>query len=410
VTKPNSPLSEYKYIFYAFAGLVAVAPLATDTYLPAFPSLAEYLGVSIATIQYTIVVFMLGSTFGQFLGGPLSDSIGRLRVALIGCILFSLASLAIASTIDLQLLLWARAAQGFSAGAAGVVVSAIISENYSGKESARIMSTVTLVIMGVPLVAPLIGTFLIKMGDWHSIFYFLAAYGALVGLIVWANTPQQRLRPASKQRRNIVTGLKTMLANYRAVLAKPIGRLYLVAMGLNVTVYIIFATSASFVYMSYLGASLDLFPFLIGANTISLIIGNRFGVFLLRHYEPYRVCMIGSCILAFLCFQLLLTVTFLEPTLYLIVGLIIVAAGAIPISGPIASSVFMQLYDKNAGTASASMGIARVAIGMLGGLVVTIAHNGTLYPMAILMFIVSVFGAYCFYSAGSKLSLIESRP
>ncbi len=407
MTKPNSPLSEYKYIFYAFAGLVAVGPLATDTYLPAFPSLAEYLGVSIATIQYTIVVFMLGSTLGQFLGGPLSDSIGRLRVALIGCILFSLASLAIASTIDLQLLLWARAAQGFSAGAAGVVVSAIISENYSGKESARIMSTVTLVIMGVPLVAPLVGTFLIKMGDWHSIFYFLAAYGAVVGLIVWANTPKQRLRPASKQRRNIVIGLKTMLANYRAVLAKPIGRLYLVAMGLNVTVYMIFATSASFVYMSYLGASLEMFPFLIGANTISLVVGNRFGVYLLRHYEPYRVCMIGSSILAFLCFLLLLAVTFLEPTLYLIVGLIIVAAGAIPISGPIASSVFMQLYDKNAGTASASMGVARVAIGMLGGLVVTITHNGTLYPMASLMFIVSVFGAYCFYRAGSKLSSIQ---
>ena len=407
MAKPNSPLSDYKYIFYAFAGLVAVAPLATDTYLPAFPSLAEYLGVSIATIQYTIVVFMLGSTLGQFFGGPLSDSIGRLRVALIGCILFSLASLAIAATIDLQLLLWARAAQGFSAGAAGVVVSAIISENYSGKESARIMSTVTLVIMGVPLVAPLIGTFLLKMGDWHSIFYFLAAYGAVVGLIVWANTPKKRLRPVSKARRNIVTGLKRMLTNYRAVLAKPIGRLYLVAMGLNVTVYMIFATSASFVYMSYLGASLEMFPFLIGANTISLIIGNRFGVYLLRHYEPYRVCMIGSCILAFLCLLLLLAVTFLEPTLYLIVGLIIVAAGAIPISGPIASSVFMQLYDKNAGTASASMGIARVAIGMLGGLVVTIAHNGTLYPMAILMFIVSVVGAFCFYSAGSKLSLIQ---
>ena len=408
MTKPSSPLSEYKYIFFAFAGLVAVAPLATDTYLPAFPGLAEYLGVSIATIQYTIVVFMLGSTLGQFFGGPLSDSIGRLRVALIGCVLFSLASLAIASTNDLQLLLLARAAQGFSAGAAGVVVSAIISENYTGKESARIMSTVTLVIMGVPLVAPLVGTFLIKMWDWHSIFYFLAAYGAVVGMIVWANTPKQRLRPASKQRRNIVTGLKTMLANYRAVLAKPIGRLYLLAMGLNVTVYMIFATSASFVYMSYLGASLELFPFLIGANTISLIIGNRLGVYLLRYYEPYRVCMIGSCILAFSCLLLLLAVTFLEPSLYLLVGLIVVTAGAIPISGPIASSVFMQLYDKNAGAASASMGIARVAIGMLGGLIVTVLHNGTLYPMAILMFIVSVVGAYCFYSAGSKLSLIQA--
>ncbi|NNC98651.1 MAG: MFS transporter, partial [Gammaproteobacteria bacterium] len=159
MSSSQSPLSQFKYIFYAFAGLVAVAPLAMDTYLPAFPSIADYLGVNIATIQYTVVSFMLGSTLGQFLGGPLSDSVGRLRIAFAGCVLFSIASLAIAATTDLQLMLIARAAQGFSAGAAGVVVSAIIAENYQGKEAARTMSTVTLVILGVPLLAPMIGTF-----------------------------------------------------------------------------------------------------------------------------------------------------------------------------------------------------------------------------------------------------------
>lgn len=159
--------------------------------------------------------------------------------------------------------------------------------------------------------------------------------------------------------------------------------------------------------MSYLGASLEIFPFLIGANTISLVIGNRFSIYLLRHFEPFIVCTIGSCILAFLCLLLLMAVTFLEPTLYLIVGLVIVTAGAVPISGPIASSVFMQLYESNAGTANASMGIARVAIGMLGGLAVTLAHNGTLYPMATLMFIVAVLGAYCFYTADTMLNSIH---
>lgn len=404
---PTSPLKEYKYIFWAFAGLVAIAPLATDTYLPAFPSLAEYLGVSIATIQYTVVSFMLGSTLGQFLGGPLSDSIGRLRVALVGCLLFSLSSLAISSSTDLELLLWARAAQGFAAGAAGVVVSAVISDNYSGKESARIMSTVTLVIMGVPLIAPLIGTFLIKLGGWHYVFYFLAAYSAIVAALVKTNSPKQRLRPVSKEKRNLFLSIKTMFANYGAVLAKPAGRLYLAALGLNVSVYIVFATSASFAYMTYLGASLELFPFLLGANTISLLIGNRLGVLLLRYHEPYKVCMIGSCILGAFCIILLLAITLFEPTLYMVVGLIILTAGAIPISGPIGSSVFMQLYNKNAGTASASMGIARVSFGMFGGFLVTILHNGTLYPMAIIMCVFAIFGAGCFFRAGTILMKAE---
>ncbi len=399
-----SPLSQFKYIFFAFGGLVAVAPLAMDAYLPAFPAIAKYLGVNIATVQYTLVCFMLGSTIGQFLGGPLSDSIGRLRVAFIGCLLFSIASIAIAATTDLTLLLLARAAQGFSAGAAGVVVSAIISENYSGKESARMMSSVTLVILGVPLLAPLIGTYLLKLGGWPFIFYFLAAYGLFVSLLVFANTPKQRLRPLSSERRNIVSGTKIMFGNYAKVLANPIGRLYLTAMGMNIAVYMVFATSASFAYMEYLGSSLELFPFLMGANTISLIIGNRLGVYLLRSHEPYQVCMIGSSILAVFCIALLFVVTLLEPSLYVIVGMIVLAAGAIPISGPIASSVFMQLYKTNIGTASASMGIARVAFGMIAGFIVTLLHNGTLFPMAIIMCLIALLGMLCFYKAGSALS------
>ena len=406
MSKPTSPLDQYKYVFYAFVGLVAVGPLAMDTYLPAFPQIADYLGVSIATVQYTLVSFMFGSTLGQFLGGPLSDSVGRLRVALAGCILFSIASLAIAATTDLKLLLLARAAQGFSAGGAGVVVSAIIAENYTGKAAARIMSSVTLVIMGVPLVAPLLGTFLIKLGGWRYIFYFLSSYGVFLSLFIWANSPKQRLRPASAERRNIVTGTRTMFRNYRAVLAKPTGRLYLAAIGLNIAVYMIFATSASFAYMSYLGASLELFPFLLGANTISLIIGNRLGVFLLRYHEPYKVCVIGGSILAFFCTALLIAVTFFDPGLYTVVALIILMAGAIPMSGPIASSVFMQLYDKNAGTASAAMGVSRVAFGMVGGFTVSLLHNGTLYPMAILMCLVALACLYFFRRAGKSLNTL----
>lgn len=400
----NSPLAQYKYIFYAFAGLVAIAPLAMDTYLPAFPTIAAYLETDIATIQYTVVTFMLGGTLGQFLGGPLSDSIGRLRVGFIGCVLFTFASLGIAQTTDLTLLLVARAAQGFSAGAAGVVVSAIISENYAGKDSARMMLKVTMVIMGIPLVAPLIGTVLLKLGDWRFIFYFLAAYSLVVAIFVRFNTPKQRLRPQHAERGNLLSGTLAMFVNYRAVLAKPIGRLYLIALGMNISVYMVFATSASFVYMEYLGGSLDVFPFLLGANTVSLFIGNRLGNTLLRYYEPYRVCMFGSTAMAVFCFMLLIAVTFFEPTLYVVVALIILIAGAIPMSGPIASAVFMQLYDKNAGTASAAMGVSRVMFGMLGGFAVTILHNGTLYPMAYLMFVISLLAMIFFRLGGQRLA------
>ena len=378
-----------------------------DTYLPAFPTMADSFGVGIAAVQYTLVSFMLGSTLGHFLGGPLSDVIGTFKVAFTGCILFSITSLVITQTDQIEALMPLRILQGLAAGAAGVVVNAVITSHYPPKESARIISTVTLVILGVPLVSPLIGTFLLKSADWHAIFYFLAAYGVLAGLLVWFNCPRQGLRQKVSEKPTLLRRSKSLINGYRAILTKPIGRLYLIAIGLNIAVYWVFATSASFAYMSFLGASLELFPFLMGVNTIFLVAGNRLGVFLLRRHEPYTVCMIGSAAQAVFCTILLLTVAFLDPGLYTIVMLVALSAGTIPISGPNASSVFMHLYDRHAGTASACLGIARVMFGMLGGFIVTITFNGTLLPMAILMCIVAIGAMISFHRAGRYMHRVE---
>lgn len=117
--------------------------------------------------------------------------------------------------------------------------------------------------------------------------------------------------------------------------------------------------------------------------------------------------MIGGSILASSTLLLLLIVTFSEPSLYTVAGLIFLVAGAIPMSGPIASSVFMQLYDKNAGTASASMGISRVVFGMIGGFLVTVMHNDTLYPMVAIMFVTALGAMVCFITAGRRLAKLE---
>src|SRR5690606_3914313 len=53
----------------ALALLSAVAPLATDMYLPAFPVMAEQLGASAAGIQVTLTAFLAGLAGGQLLIG-----------------------------------------------------------------------------------------------------------------------------------------------------------------------------------------------------------------------------------------------------------------------------------------------------------------------------------------------------
>ena len=69
--------------------MVALAPLATDAYLPAMPSMAGDFGVDEHRIGLTITMFFFGYAMSELGGGPLSDSLGRRPVALSGFVLFS---------------------------------------------------------------------------------------------------------------------------------------------------------------------------------------------------------------------------------------------------------------------------------------------------------------------------------
>ena len=46
-------------LLIALAALAAVAPLATDAYLPAFAQMADDLGVSASSVQLTMTTFLV---------------------------------------------------------------------------------------------------------------------------------------------------------------------------------------------------------------------------------------------------------------------------------------------------------------------------------------------------------------
>lgn len=78
---------------FIFLGLMtAVAPLATDMYLPALPELAEFFGISPSLAQLTLTMTMAGMALGQLFGGPLSDRFGRKIPILVGMTVFTLTS------------------------------------------------------------------------------------------------------------------------------------------------------------------------------------------------------------------------------------------------------------------------------------------------------------------------------
>lgn len=179
-------------------GLNAFGPLSMDMYLAAFPELAQDLDISSAAVQLTLAADVVGLVVGQLIIGPLSDAHGRRRLLVGSTFLCAASSLLCAASWSIGLLLVARFIQGLSGGGGIVLARAVASDVAAGVEAARLFSSFMTVSNVAPIVAPIIGGWLLVWtGAWQSTFVLLAAFSTslAVATMVWLPEtlpPEQR--------------------------------------------------------------------------------------------------------------------------------------------------------------------------------------------------------------------------
>ena len=117
--------------------LTAIAPLATDMYVPAFPQVAGELAASATQVQLTLTTFFVGMALGQLIGGPVSDQRGRRRLLLAATVAMSVASVVCALTPTIEVMMAARFVQGFAGGWAMVIGRAVIVDLATGARLVR---------------------------------------------------------------------------------------------------------------------------------------------------------------------------------------------------------------------------------------------------------------------------------
>ncbi len=167
-------------ILIAILGIItALGPMAIDLYLPALPTIAQEMGEPLGRIQLTLSAYTIGFALGQIVFGPMSDRFGRLRVMLPGIIGYAFFNLLASMTGSATELMIVRVLQAFSGAAVMVCIPAMVRDMFPGKECARILASVMLVMTVAPLVAPMLGGQILKYCGWPSWFVFLALLGCL---------------------------------------------------------------------------------------------------------------------------------------------------------------------------------------------------------------------------------------
>jgi len=377
-TLPNYVDSKARFVLL-LAMTVAISPLALDTYLPAFPVMAAKLGVDAHALTLTLTAYVFTLSVAQLIGGPLSDRFGRQPVMLLGLFLFGIASFLIANSESLVSIILLRALQAFGGGWALVCVPALVRDQVSGREAAKLFSMIGLIMVVAPAVAPSVGSLLLKLGGWSSIFVFLGYYAILltITLKVFLFGLKQRREVAQKDTQNAIHRYIEVLSTRPALRF-----IFMQSMAFSVT--LLFITHSSFIYQEHFQVGPQTFALLFGANIVMMILVNLGNRALLNYLVPRQILRIAAS-MQLLGLTLLITVLWFTPTLAGFVPAMVLTIGSMGAMAPNNQASCMEYFPKNGGTAAALMGAIQFSMaGLISGLSALLPEtvSAIIYAMA----------------------------
>jgi DHA1 family bicyclomycin/chloramphenicol resistance-like MFS transporter len=351
--------------------LTAFGAASTDMYLPSLPAIGVSLKASPASVQLTLATFMGGMGIGQLVYGPLSDRLGRRNPLLFGIVLFVCASVGCAFAPTIEALIAMRLVQALGAAAGSVISRAVVRDLYEGKEVARVMSLMMLIMGAVPILAPLVGGTLVIWMGWRAIFGVLAGFGVFALVLAVPTIPRGR-RNASPGA--FVPNLKALFADPTFVRSTFVG-------GFAAAVLFAYIASVSFVFMSVYHFSPQAFALVFGLNAAGFIGASQLNRALLTRFTMEglaRVAALGLCgavaTLALVVYQSHASVLGVAASLFMCLA-------CIGMLVPNCTALALTHHAARAGTASSVIGATHFALSALVVTSLGVIGDGSAKPM-----------------------------
>jgi len=171
-----------KKIVALIALLAAFPPLSTDMYLAAIPLLVKQWEQPLTTVNLTLVCFFVTYCLFLLIYGPLSDRFGRRPPLLAGLVLYTFASSLCAVADNIHILIVARTLQGAGAAAASSIAFAICKDLFTGRIRQRIFLQLGIIVAAAPMIAPILGGWIIASLSWRWVFFLQALLGIISGI------------------------------------------------------------------------------------------------------------------------------------------------------------------------------------------------------------------------------------
>jgi len=355
--------------------IIAVGPVSVDMYLPAFGQIGARFGSGVP--QLTLASYFAGFAVGQLIQGLLADRFGRRASLAAGLSLYTLTSLACAGAQTGIEFCAFRALAAFGAAASVVVPRAMVRDIADGPEAGSLMSDVLLVMSVAPVVAPVLGSLLLRIADWRAIFIVAALYGVACLGLLWRYLPET-LAPDGRSR----LGFLEAAQSYGMALREPRFLVHAAIGSLGMAALFAYLAGAPTVFMTQYGVSPSGFATLLALLGLLMIGFFRINGWLVRRRGVSFALSIGiagwlSSGLA-LCVLARMRATS-AAAIFAVLVVFIFGYSFIPSNAQVGA---LSRHAAHAATVTSLMSTLQYGAGALAGALIGALADGTARPMA----------------------------
>ena len=372
------------------AAVSALGPVGMQILLPALPVIKQTFDVSNDVAQLTLSLSMLAIAIGTLVYGPLSDKYGRKRVMLAGIVITLIGSIVCFIADSIVLLISGRFIQAFG-GAVGLVLArAIVRDVYGADEAARVIATLVMVMVVLPMMSPALGGELMHQFGFESVFIIIAFASAIAFVFLFLWLPETLAKPIPFE------GVKSMLMTFSNLFASRVFCGYAFCVTFVSVVFFSFISAAPEIMVSVLKRP----PTEYGYYFIMIPAGFMTGNYVARHFGKTisidNMIAIGASI-GIIGIVLALLLQFLDMNspvaLFLPIALAVLGNG---ITLPNAQAAAINEFPEYAGTASGLTGFLQMSVSSVAAQAVALIFNGTVYPLLGLMLVASLISLLTF--------------
>ncbi|MBV9745673.1 MAG: multidrug effflux MFS transporter [Acidobacteriia bacterium] len=359
--------------------LQAFAPLSIDMYLPAMPVMEKVFHASTAAVQSTMVTFLLGFALGQSLYGPLTDRFGRKPPLYVSLVLFIVSSAACALSPSIPAIAAFRLVQAVAACGGSVVSRAMVRDLFPPDQLRRVFSMLVLVLGVSPVIAPLIGSYLLLWFGWKAAFVTQALLGCACLAGMHFRLPESLSHDAKRPLRfDLITSAYSRLIKDRTFLGAS------VVCGFSAAGTFAYITSAPFVFINLYKVPTERFGWLFGCIAAGMVVASQINGRMPHRIPLWRVLRMANLV------QLVAGLLLLASVLTGIGGLagvflsVLAYVSAQGFVFPNGSAIAMMRHGTIAGTASALLGTNQFLIAAVATIFLGFIDNPAV-PMAIVI-------------------------